>query len=1123
MKILIVDDDPEIRDAVALTLTEHGHDVLEAEDGAQGLDVATGHRPDAIVSDGLMPRMDGYQFLKALKSDQKLKATTFIFYTAVYTGEEAIKFGSSLGADGFIAKPKRPDLFWKEFSAILAKKTSGGKDVVQSPGNGSEEEYFRNYSSIIAAQLEAKVRELEQVIDEHNRVKSVLQDSEERYRSLFESNPHPMWVYDIESLSFLAVNDAAIQNYGYSRDEFLSMTIKEIRPPEDIPALQKTLDNVGQGYSQFGSWRHRKKDGTHIDVEITAHILTFCGRPARLILAQDVTEKKRLERVIKAAAVEWRRTFDAITDAICLLDEQGIIRRSNQAMAGLFGKSINEIIGRHCCDIVHGTSHPAEECPYAVTRITKKRASTEMTLSERWYEVTTDPYFDASGKLIGAVHIMSDITGRKQLEDALRAAVVKAEDEKAKSHGILDAVADGITIQNRDFRIEYQNQYLINIFGDRVGEFCYNVYEKKDRQCEGCPVALSFEDGEIHTAVRTVPMKNGIMSFQNTASPIRDSGGNIISAIEVVRDVTERERYREALEASEKRYRDLFENANDAIVLVDSDFRFIDVNKKSEEMTGFSRGELLQMGILDMVDPEQIPASKKEFLKLSSLWGSEKFHGKIRTKQGRWLDVEVSSSAIRKNGKTVGSRDIIRDITDRKRAEKALRANEEILSVYSKELTALNVASNTLMLITNLKDMYQAICDIIYSVFELKMVWLGIIEKGNQDVKAVAYAGEEKGYLSKIQITWDDSPTGMGPTGMAIKTKKSCRSHIDDAAYAPWRGSAVQNGYHASLAVPLIYARDKCIGALNFYSEDPAYFSPDRIKLCEIFANQAAIAIENAMLIEELKETVLERTREIEDANRELQFINRELDVRREEAEAASRSKTDFLANMSHELRTPLNSIMGFSEIMSLGMAGPLTEKQKEFARDINTSANHLLALINDILDLSKIEAGKVELELSYVKPKELVESSLFLFKEKVLKHGIKLDINIDDRIDSIRVDQRKLKQVLINLLSNALKFTPEGGSIRVSATKSPDSDRFLEISVADSGIGISRENQKKLFQPFQQIETSLTRKYAGTGLGLSLCRKFVESHGGKIFVESDVGKGSTFTFTIPIRPETQA
>jgi signal transduction histidine kinase len=319
------------------------------------------------------------------------------------------------------------------------------------------------------------------------------------------------------------------------------------------------------------------------------------------------------------------------------------------------------------------------------------------------------------------------------------------------------------------------------------------------------------------------------------------------------------------------------------------------------------------------------------------------------------------------------------------------------------------------------------------------------------------------------------------------------------------------------MAVPLMYARDKCIGVLNFYSSKQDYFTPDRIRLCQIYANQAAVAIENSRLIESLEAKVDERTKELEDANQELQSVNRELMLRREEADSASKSKTDFLANMSHELRTPLNSILGFSEIMQQGMAGPLTDKQKEFLADISSSGNHLLALITDILDLSKIEAGKLELELSSFSLKELVDASLVMFKEKALKHGISVTSDIDTSITAMSADQRKLKQVLVNLLSNAFKFTPDGGSVRVEARRAPD---FIEMSVTDTGIGISEENQQRLFQPFQQIETSLTRKYAGTGLGLSLCRRLVELHGGKIWVESGPGKGSRFMFVIPVKNE---
>ncbi len=261
--------------------------------------------------------------------------------------------------------------------------------------------------------------------------------------------------------------------------------------------------------------------------------------------------------------------------------------------------------------------------------------------------------------------------------------------------------------------------------------------------------------------------------------------------------------------------------------------------------------------------------------------------------------------------------------------------------------------------------------------------------------------------------------------------------------------------------------------------------------------------------------------------------LHRELAKRTREAESANRAKSDFLANMSHELRTPLNSIIGFSEILEDGIAGPIADKQKELANDISTSGRHLLSLINDILDLAKVEAGKMELELGEFNLEEIIDGSLVMFKEKAMKHNLKVAAEVEAEIGNIVADERKIKQVLFNLLSNALKFTPDGGAIRVSArrvqreeektagriTLDAEPADFIEVCVADTGIGISEEDQKMLFQPFQQIDSVLSRKYSGTGLGLNLCKKFVELHGGWIWVESEVDKGSKFVFSIPIKP----
>lgn len=243
----------------------------------------------------------------------------------------------------------------------------------------------------------------------------------------------------------------------------------------------------------------------------------------------------------------------------------------------------------------------------------------------------------------------------------------------------------------------------------------------------------------------------------------------------------------------------------------------------------------------------------------------------------------------------------------------------------------------------------------------------------------------------------------------------------------------------------------------------------------------------------------------------------KELEMSRIQAEAANRAKSDFLANMSHELRTPLNAIIGFSEMMYDGMTGPLNDKQKAFLSDVVESAKHLLILINDILDLSKVEVGMIKLELKDCSVKDLIEKSMIMFKEKALRQRIVLTTEMVGGVNMVEVDDRRLRQVMLNLLSNAMKFTPDGGSVSVVVKRAGD---FIEFSVSDTGIGISKEDQKKLFIPFQQLDNIYTKKYEGTGLGLTLCEKIVELHGGRIWVESEVGKGSTFKFVIPIKIE---
>jgi signal transduction histidine kinase len=246
-----------------------------------------------------------------------------------------------------------------------------------------------------------------------------------------------------------------------------------------------------------------------------------------------------------------------------------------------------------------------------------------------------------------------------------------------------------------------------------------------------------------------------------------------------------------------------------------------------------------------------------------------------------------------------------------------------------------------------------------------------------------------------------------------------------------------------------------------------------------------------------------------------LNRMNDELGRLYRELETASRHKSEFLANMSHELRTPLNAIIGFSEVLQERMFGDLNDKQAEYIDDIITSGHHLLALINDILDLSKVEAGRMELDLTRFDLPLALESTLALVRERATRQGLRLELTVDERVGPVVADERKVRQVLLNLLSNAVKFTPEGGWVAVRTASVAGA---VEIAVSDAGIGIAAEDQATVFEEFRQVGSDTARKREGTGLGLTLARKFVELHGGRIWVTSEVGKGSTFTFTLPER-----
>jgi signal transduction histidine kinase len=354
----------------------------------------------------------------------------------------------------------------------------------------------------------------------------------------------------------------------------------------------------------------------------------------------------------------------------------------------------------------------------------------------------------------------------------------------------------------------------------------------------------------------------------------------------------------------------------------------------------------------------------------------------------------------------------------------------------------------------------------------------------NDELRYVTGFGELDGSRPTVPLT-------MGLViGRSVLTQSVV--HIEDIAAAfdefpDAREAQRLFGHRTTLAVPLV-RENKAFGGILIRRNEVQPFTVKQIELVKTFADQATIAIENVRLFNETQQ----KSRELEIANQH---------------------KSEFLANMSHELRTPLNAIIGFSEVLQEKMFGEMNAKQAEYVDDIHSSGRHLLSLINDILDLSKVEAGRMELELANFHLPSAIDNALTLVRERATRHGIDLASDIDESLGEFVADERKFKQILLNLLSNSVKFTPAGGRIAVRARRL---EGMAEIAVSDTGVGIAEADQAAVFEEFRQVGTDYTKKAEGTGLGLSLTRRFVELHGGTLRLESELGKGSTFIFTLP-------
>ncbi len=454
-----------------------------------------------------------------------------------------------------------------------------------------------------------------------------------------------------------------------------------------------------------------------------------------------------------------------------------------------------------------------------------------------------------------------------------------------------------------------------------------------------------------------------------------------------------------------------------------------------------------------------------------------------------------------------------RNITERKSAQESERR-------LRRELKAIASCNQILISAEDEQTLLNDICRIICDQAGYRMAWVGYAQ--NDDIKSVlpvAWAGFEAGYLNHAQISWADNERGHGPTGSAIRTeeKTHCADFTSDPKVSPWREAALRRGYLASLVLPLKSEEGRTFGALSIYASETNPFSPDEVRILEQLAADLAFGI--TVLRARAARKRADESLELEKEAAQLLLVQARDSAEQARAAAieANAAKSTFLANMSHEIRTPLAAVLGFAELIA---STDLNKgEQEKYLAAINRNGRLLSSIINDLMDLSKVETGMLEINLQPVAIRDVLNDLEVLLNPQALKKGIALHIRAESDVPSaIRTDPVRLQQILLNIGGNAIKFTQKGSVIVSLKRLIPLKDRRsgIAIQITDTGTGLSQIDAAKLFLPFSQADSSFKREFGGPGLGLALARRLAELLGGNVMLtESTPGVGSTFTITL--------
>lgn len=900
---------------------------------------------------------------------------------------------------------------------------------------------------------------------------------------------------------------------------------------DDIDRVEALLQAAIQGAADYDvEFRIHRPDGTLRWIHAIAQLhRNDEGHPIRMIgINHDITDLKQSEQNLLDSEAKLQAILNYSPSVIYVKDLSGRHTMVNQAFLRLFGCTIADVLGK---------TNPEFFPPDVAEAITANdRQLLELGTVQQFEEVIrvgdSNRVFlsnkfvlrDRQGQAYAICGMSTDISDRKAIEQAL-------QESQQLLQTVLDTAPIAIFWKDRQSVYQGVNITAAQNLGLKSPSDCVGKTDDQLPWIEGIAEALQNDDRQVMESGQTYLNQVWHLFFQDGSEmwtemnkmPLRDATGNIIGVVGTAQNITQRKQAEDQLHNLTDRLSVALKTGaygvwewdlGDTLIWDDQTYEIFGLEKLDRPPLYADWQNLVYKDDLEAVyaDLLAILSGEKDFFR----------EFRIHRPDGELRWIQVIAKVQHNEGQPIRMIGINQDITERKLAEQALQKQAE------RERLTLTITQRIRQSL-ELQTIFDIACVEIRQMLEVDRV--GIFKfypESNFDDGEFVAESVVDGYPSALRIRIHDHCFGDNYSALYAQGKYFAINDIYNGGLPTCHSDVLaQFQIRANLVLPLLCG-ENLWGLLCVHQcRDTREWQPDEIELTRQLGNQLAIAIQQSNLFDRLQEELLQR----QQAEALLTERNQQLAITNQELARATRLKDEFLANMSHELRTPLNAILGMTEGLQDEVFGSITKAQIKALKTIERTGNHLLSLINDILDVAKVEAGRIELEYSTVAIQHLCESSLAFIKQQSLRKGLQLTTQISTSASNLSVDDRRIRQVLINLLNNAVKFTPEGGQITLEVStvsftpqtaiqgieSSQNQQNGIRFAVIDTGIGISEENIPKLFQPFIQLDSALNRQYEGTGLGLTLVKRLVELHGGTVSVTSEVGVGSCFSFTLPL------